>query len=266
MDGNRGIEREGGMRSLRTSLAALAGTLLAATLVVGMAAPALAAPPYPTGDTATALVGGTPLLRAVCTVIAPVQATGTSTLGSIVVGGPAVAQCTGNSAQANGRYDLNGGTPTLRFSAQCINSTGTTTGLVDVPAGTFVPGIGVVTTTTTVTSNVTVTYPDGTMAVLNGVTTTGTSVTREAIHIISGPNNGAVIGRVTCGVGAPYPLSVDTGATGSAAPDLALTAVSGHHTSSNRTLYIAGAFALLILAQVAVGRSMWRRRREADGN
>jgi len=237
--------------------------LFAAALVVGEAAPALAAPPYPVGDTSTVLVGGTPLLKAVCTVVAPVQATGTSTLGSIVVGGPAVAQCTGNSAQANGRYSLTGGTPTLRFSAQCINSTGTTSGLVDVPAGTFVPGIGVVTTTTTVTSNVTVTYPDGTTAVLNGVTTTGTSVTREAIHITSGPNNGAVIGRVTCGVNAPYPLSVDTGATGAAAPDIALTAVSGHSGSSNRTLYIAGAFALLILAQVAVGRSMWRRRREA---
>jgi hypothetical protein len=264
-----GSTREGGMKSLRRSLPALAGLLFAGVVVVSGASPALAAPPYPVGAQATALVGGIPLVQSTCpTAAAQPPATGNSTLGPVFVTGGG-ARCTGSSASADGQYAITGATAapptTLRFSSQCVSSTGQTGGLVDVPAGTNISGVGVVASPTIVTTlNTAVTYPNGTTAILNQVTTTTTSVTRNAIVITGGTGAGTVVGRVVCGTPIPYPLAVDAPGAGAPAPDLALTASDGNGGSS-RMLYVGGAVALLILAQVAVGRSVWRRRRGVTG-
>jgi len=253
------------MTKLRKSLPAAAGLLFAAVVIIGSAAPALAAPPYPAGGSSTALVSGTPLIQVTCTASnGPQQASGNSTLGLVKVGNPAGAQCTAAASSTSGQYSIDGSTPTtLRFSAQCVNSTGVTNGLVDVPAGTNVPGVGVVSQQTAVTQNVTVTYPNGSTAILNQVVTTPTSVTRIAVQFTSGPNAGTVIGRCAVGTPLPYPLSVDTAAGAPASNDLALTPLSGNDggSSSNRVLYIGGAVALLVLAQVAIGRIVLKRRR-----
>jgi hypothetical protein len=251
------------MRPMRKPRRALLGVLFVGVVVAAGASPAWAAPPYPTGNTATALVGGTPLIRAVCTVVGPQLASGSSTRGIVTVTG-AGAQCTGNSASTNGQYAISGVTTgTLRFNAQCINSTGTTNGSVDVPAGTNIAGFGVTPTQRTVTNSTTVTYPGGTTAILNQVVTTPTSVTRTAIQITSGPAAGTVIGRVTCGTPV-YPLAVDAPGAGEEAPEVALASASPDResgSSDNRVLLVGGAIALLVLTQVAVGRSMLRRRR-----
>jgi len=124
----------------------------------------------------------------------------------------------------------------------------------------------VVAAQTEVTTNVTVTYPGGTTAILNSVATTATSVTRTAIRITSGPGAGTVIGRAVCGTPFPYPLAVDVPSAGTAA-DVALTPVSADGGSSaSRTLLVGGAVGLLLLAQVAVGRNVWRRRRNATSH
>jgi hypothetical protein len=254
------------MRSLRKSLPAAAGLVLAAALVVANASPALAAPPYPAGGQGTALVGGTPLVQATCTT-APAQASGNSQIGLIRVGTPAGAQCTPNAVSTNGQYSIDGTVPTtMRFSAQCVNSTGATNGLVDVPAGTNIAGVGVVTQQTTVTTlNTMVTYPGGSTAILNQVTTTPTSVTRAAITFTSGAATGVIVGRCTSGTPLPYPLSVDTAAAAPAPADLAALPLSGDSggSSSNRVIYIGAALALLVLAQLTVGRTVLRRRRGA---
>jgi hypothetical protein len=246
------------MNSLRKTMPAIAGLVLAAAMVVGGASSALAAPPYPNGGQGTALVSGTPLIQASCTT-APAQSTGSSVLGTVRVAN-ASASCTPQATAVGGSYSLDGTTPTLQFAAQCVNTADVTGGAVIVPAGTNVPGVGVVTQPTTVTQNVTVTYPNGSVAVLNQVTTTTTSITRTAIRVTSGPGAGAVIGRAVCGTPFPYPLAVD--AEGSSAPaDLALPPISDGGSSSNRMLYIGGALALLVIAQLAVGRTVLRRRR-----
>lgn len=256
------------MRSIRRSFPVVAGLLFAGVMVVSGIAPALAAPPYPVGARATALVGGTPLIQSTCpTAAAQPPAGGTSTAGPISVGGPAGARCTGSSASADGVYAIAGVTPplptTLRFSAQCESNGGNTFGGVDVPAGTIVNGVAVTTQTTVSAPNTPVTYSNGSTAILNRVTTTNTSVTREAIVFTGGPGSGTIVGQVVCGQPLPYPLSVDTPAVGDAAPAVALPApgLAKSDSSQSRLLLIGGAVGLLVLAQLAVGRNMMKRRR-----
>src|SRR3954447_7541554 len=124
------IERAA-MNSLRKSIPAIAGLVLAAAFVVGGASSALAAPPYPNGGQATALVGGTPLIQASCTT-APAQSTGASVLGTARVAN-ASASCTPQATAVGGSYSLDGTTPALQFAAQCVNSSNATGGAVIVP-------------------------------------------------------------------------------------------------------------------------------------
>jgi hypothetical protein len=196
---------------------------------------------------------------------------GTSTNGAVSVGSPAGARCTGNAASADGQYAITGATPplpnTLRFSAQCANSTDVTGGGVDVPIGTRINGGAPVTAQTTVTTlNTPVVYPNGTTAILNQVVVTATSVTRSAVVITGGTGSGVVIGRVTCGTPVIYPLAVDSPTGANAAPALAANSSSSSGSSHTGLLLLAGAgLALLVLAQVTLGRNMLRRRR-SEGN
>jgi hypothetical protein len=259
-----GSRREGGMSSFRKSLPALIGLLVVGVAVVGSAAPALAAPPYPNGAQATALVSGTPLVQATCTT-APTRTGGNSTLGPVSVGYPAGARCDVTSAAADGLYAIAGATPplpnTLRFSADCVNSTGVTGGGVDVPAGTRINGGAPVTAQTTITTlNTPVVYPNGTTAIVNEVTTTPTSVTRIAVHITGGVGAGTSIGRVICGQPFPYPLAVDSPGASAATPSLA-THSSSASSHSSLLLVAGGVLLLLVGAQVVLGRNMLRRRR-----
>jgi hypothetical protein len=258
-----GTEREDGMIRRTTPLLRLAGVLTVTLSLLAGAVPAQAAPPFPAGAQATALVGGTPLVQAICPAGSPgALAAGTSTKGGVTVGSPAGARCTAQSADAQGLYSIAGATPvppSLRFSAGCQNSTGQNGGAVDVPAGTFVTGIGVVTQTTPIaTPNTLVTYPGGTTAILNEVITDQTSVVRNAIRITSGPNAGTIIGQVICGV--RYPLAVNTPSAGDAAAVTPLSPVADDENDRN-LLVIAGAVGLLLLVQLPVGLAIRRRRR-----
>jgi hypothetical protein len=262
-----GTEREDGMTSRTRPLLALAGVLTVTICLLAGAVPAQAAPPFPAGAQATALVGGTPLVQVICPAGSPgaVQG-GTSTKGGVTVGYPAGARCTAQSASVDGLYAIAGATPVpgqLRFSAGCQNSTGQTGGAVDVPAGTFVTGLGVVTQTRPITTpNTLVTYPGGTTAILNEVNADQTSVIRNAIRITSGPNAGTIIGQVICGV--RYPLAVDTPSAGDEA---ALTAPSPVADDGNdrNMLLIAAAVGLLLLVQLPLGLAL-RRRRSSSGH
>lgn len=262
-----GSEREDGMMRRTRPLLALAGVLTVTLALLAGAVPAQAAPPYPAGAQATALVGGTPLVQAICPAGSPGAVSGgTSTKGGVTVGSPAGARCTAQSADAQGLYSIAGATPvppSLRFSAGCQNSTGQTGGAVDVPAGTFVTGIGVVTQTRPITTpNTLVTYPDGTTAILNEVTTDQTSVVRNAIRITSGPNSGTIIGQVICGV--RYPLAVNTPSAGDEAALSAPSPVADDETDRN-VLLIAAAVGLLLLVQLPLGLAI-RRRRSSSGS
>jgi hypothetical protein len=254
------------VRVIHRALPALAGLMFAGMMIAGSATPASAAPPFPNGTQATALVSGVPLVEARCPA-GPAVSGGTSTLNGVTVGSPAGARCTATSASTDGVYSIAGATPvppSLRFSAQCVNASGVTNGGVDVPAGTNVTGMGVVGTTTLVTTpNTTVTYPNGTTAILNEVITLPNSVQRNAIRITSGPASGTVVGRVICGAANVYPLAADSAAATGAAPALTASATSGSGgSSSTRILVLAGgALLVLVLAQVTVGRTMWRRRK-----
>jgi len=262
--------REGGMGSFRRSVSALAGALFTAIVIAG-AAPASAAPPFPNATQATALVSGTPLVEARCP-SGPTVSGGTSTRGIVSVGTSAGARCSTTAAAADGEYAITGATPplpnTLRFSADCVTSSETTNGGVDVPANTFVTGVGVVATKTLVqTPNTVVTYPGGPTAILNEIIITGSSVQRNAIRITSGSASGTVVGRVICGTATVYPLAAETASASGPAPALASISTTGGSGSSNTRLLVlaGGAFALLVLAQVTIGRSMWRRRRAVTG-
>ncbi len=249
-------------------LTLLAGALAATACILVGASPSLAAPPYPAGAQSTALVGGTPLVRAICPAGSPgALSAGTSTKGGVTVGSPAGARCTAQSADAQGLYSIAGATPvppSLRFSAGCQNSTGQNGGAVDVPAGTFVTGIGVVTQTTPVaTPNTLVTYPGGTTAILNEVSIDPTSVLRNAIRITSGPNSGTIIGQVICGV--RYPLAVDTPSAGEDAAVAAPASPVADSDDSLSLLLIGGAVGLLLLVQLPLGMAI-RRRRSASAS
>jgi hypothetical protein len=258
------------MRSLRRSLPAVVGLLFAGVVVVSGATPALAIPF--TSSQGTALVGGTPLIQANCptTATMPDAGPGTSTNGVVTVTG-AGAQCGGGSARAFGVYAIAGGAPvantpppgtsTLRFDASCT-FVGATNSFIDVPAGTSVNGTVVGAQTVVTAPGAAIIFPGGATGTANVVTgTPETSLTVTALTL----GTGQVIGRAVCG-GTPYPLAVGAPATGAATPDIALTPVSGGGgSSSNRMLYVGGAVALLIVAQVGVGR-IWRRRRDVTGS
>lgn len=260
------------MTSLRRSLPALVGLMFAGVVAVVGAGPA-SAQPYPVGSQATALLPGTPLIQVNCPVVMPAQVVTSDATNGVVTVTDATVQCSGNAAQTNGTYSVGGFAPTpptgtSGFSAQCVNNTSFTNGLVFVPAGTTNVATGAaLDPRIPVTETTTVRFPNGSVAVLNEVVTTPTSVTRTAIRIISGPGAGTIVGQVVCGAAAAYPLAVDS--PSAAAPaDVALTAVSGDEggSSDNRMLLVGGAIALLILAQVAVGRSVVRRRRDVTGS
>lgn len=254
-------------RRTRPMLALASVLAVTISLLVG-AMPAQAAPPYPAGTRSTALVGGTPLVQAICPAASPgALGAGTSTKGGVTVGSPAGARCTPQSADAQGLYSIAGATPvppSLRFSAGCQNSTGQNGGAVDVPAGTFVTGLGVVTQTTPVaTPNTLVTYPGGTTAILNEVTTDNISVVRNAVRITSGPDSGTIIGQVICG--ARYPLAVDAPSAGDGAALAAPSAPAADSKSSRNLLLIGAAVGLLLLVQLPLGLAI-RRRRNASGS
>ncbi len=261
------------MSSIRRSFPALLGLLFTGVLVAGTASPAVAAPPYPAGSQATALVGGTPLIQANCPTAAPtVPAGGNSTLGPVSVYN-AGARCAGTSAASDGLYTIAGATPpgpgTLRFQSDCVNSSNDTGVGVDVPAGTRINGGAPVATQTTVTTlNTPVVYPNGTTAILNEITITPTSITRIAVHITGGVGTGTQIGRVVCGQPFPYPLAVDGPSASAAAPAVAVgTSTSGGGSSHTGLLLLAGgALGVLILAQVAIGRNVRRRRGDVAGS
>jgi hypothetical protein len=253
------------MRSLRRSLPALVGLLFAGVVVVGGASPAFALPF--TSAQATALVSGTPLIQANCpnTLVGANPPQGTSTNGPVtVVGG---ASCGFSGASTAGTYVIAGGAPVpntpvpFQFQSSC-DLVGASNSSITVPGGTSVNGVVVATTTTVTAPNALIVFPGGATGTAN--LTSGsitTSITQTALTL----GTGQVIGRAVCGAN-PYPLAVDGPSVGAATPDIALSPVSGTGgSSSNRMLYVGGAVALLIVAQVGVGR-IWRRRRDVTGS
>ncbi len=126
------------------------------------------------------------------------------------------------SAQAAGPY---------RFQSDCNSITGTS-GFADVPAGTTVSGVGLVLVTTAVTTpNTTVTFPSGATAILNETITNG----RNAVHFLTGPNAGVIVGQVTCtGAGATASSLVGSPLTVACPPNAA--PAGGVATVSNVTV------------------------------
>lgn len=236
---------------------------MGAVAVVAGATPSLAQA-VPAGAQATPLVGSG--IVANCPPGSPgAVAGGTFTSNGVTVSGPAGAQCTPLDATTSGEYAV-AGVPVagLRFNSTCANSGGTvvTNGFVDVPAGTIVNGTPVGTTTSVTTLNTPVTFPGGRTAVVNQVITTPTTVTRNAIVFTGGPT----VGQAVCGA-AVYPLAVDAGAAGGAAPVVANPISAGGHSSgpSPALLVLAGGLVLAVLAQLIVGQRMRRRGSDATG-
>ena len=245
--------------SIGRKISVLAGVIAGALALVVPVSPASAQ--IPPGAQATPIVGGP---SAVCPPGSPGAVVGvTQTINGVTVYGPAGGQCTPLNATTSGEYSIVGVTSgPLRFNAACANTGGTVTtdGFVDVPAGTRIAGGAPVATTTPIEgTNVAVIFPDGRTAIVNQVITTDTSVTRNAIAFTGGP----IVGQVICGP-AVYPLAVETasGASASPAPLAPLTA-SGDDGGVSTTLLLAGAFALVVAAQLVIGRRVWRRKGNA---
>lgn len=204
----------------------------------------------------------------------------------------------------------------FRYQADCSGSaTGTS---VDVPSG--------ATTTTITGTNVPISFPNGTTAIANEVITSGGTTTRNALHFLTGPNAGVIVGQVVCGpttssataipgsgpavncpagttqppagggssagtitvtnvevscsaaagttpsafsagfytFSGPYPLVVDASAASGATPALGTHSPAGAAPGHSSTgMLIGGGFALAVLAQLTVGRKVWRRRGQA---
>ena len=236
----------------------MAGVMLGVLALVVPASPASAQAGGP-GAQASPINGVT----ANCpTAVAANQVTGTFASGPFTVGFPAAGSCSSFSANSQGSY-TGGGSAPLPFSSSCQTAGLQTGGGVDVPAGTVVnPGTpgqfttGAVQTITT--PNTVVRFPNGTVATLNVVSTTATTVTRTAIQ-----SGGTNIGQVVCGA-AVYPLAVETAAGASPAPLSPLTS-SGDDGGISTAALLAGAFALAVAAQLAIGRRVWRRKADATG-
>lgn len=230
--------------------AALTGALLAGIAILATISPAAAQ--IPPGSQAMVYVGG------------PVANCPPGSQGALVPAGGTIngvtltgaGRCVPLSADAEGTYSV-GGTAPQNFTSECHNADGVIQhhGGVVVPVGTRINGGAPVAVPTTVeTLNTPVVFPNGRTAVLNVVTTTPTTFTRDAIVFGEG---GPIVGRVTCGVAAGYPLAVDAGgASDAAAPLPALPASDGDGGGVSTALLAAGALALVILAQVGISRRM----------
>jgi len=242
---------------------AVMGIVLAALGVVLSALPVQAAPPFPPGTEATALVGGTPLVKVVCPPGSPgAVAGGNSTKGGVSVGFPAGARCTPQSASADGLYAIAGVTAplpgSLRFSASCQNSTGQSGTAVDVPAGTSISGGPPVAQQTTITTlNTPVTFPGGQTAIVNEVIVEDSAIVRNAIRFTGGPNASTIVGQVICGV--RYPLAVDTPSAGSPADLAAPGAIAD--SGGGIAVWVIAAVGVLLISQLGLGGFLWRRRR-----
>ena len=189
---------------------------------------------------------------------------GTATVNGVTVGFPASGRCVPLSADAEGSYTVAGSFDSpLPFTAQCHNAGGTaqTSSSVTVPAGTVVNGVAVADTTVldSVTyPNALVVYPGGRTARVNVVNNTGTVVTVNAIVF----SDGTIVGQAICG--RSYPLAVSV-AEETAAPLPSPVSSDGDGGPSTSLLLIGGAFALAVLAQLAIGRKVWRRKGDATG-
>jgi hypothetical protein len=234
-------------------LAALAGVLFVGVTAVGAASPALA---QVAGTAqATALVGGTPLIRVTCppgTTLGP--AGGTSTLGTATVFGPAGAFCTSPT----------GGLPTAKSAGEAVVG-GTTFSAFEADCSGLITGGGVSVGGSTFTATTTITLANGSTAVLNEVIPNGTtSVTRNAIHVTSGPSAGIIVGQVVCGSGNAYPLAVDVAGPAAAAPALA-PEPSPVGSSGSTVPWLIGGLAALVAAQLLAGAALRRRATRASG-
>jgi hypothetical protein len=241
-------------RSFGGRVSALAGGMLVAVALVAFASPAVAQ--VPPGAQAAVFVGG-PVAN--CPPGSPgalVPAGGT--INGVIVSG--AGRCTPLSADAEGSYSVGGSSP-LTFTSQCANVGGTVqhSGGVEVPGGTIVNGVSVGPNPTVITAeNASAIFPGGRTATLNVVSSTPTSLTRTAIVFTGGPS----VGQVICGAAA-YPLAVSAGASGEAAAVVELPSSGGDGGGIGTALLGAGALALVVLAQVVVGRRVRGRRGDA---
>lgn len=240
--------------SVRKRIPVLAGVILGIALMLP-GSPAQAQP-FTGGTLANALTGSG------IAVVCPPNSAGAQAGGSATVGVASVAnagaQCAPTAANTAGLYGI-GAPATLQFHSSCDANNGQTGGFVQVPAGSTVNGV-LVNQTTNVTETATVVYPNGTTAIVNQVITTPTSVTRNAVAI----NGGPIIGQVICGSSA-YPLAVDTAAASAAASATEPFTPGGDSGLATSTLVIGGAIAVAVLAQLTIGRKMWRRKGDATG-
>ena len=243
--------------TIRRRVPTLVGVVIGALALLLPASPASAQVGGP-GAQATPVVGVSPTANCPTNVAAQ-QVAGTWTTGVFSVGFPAGGACTSFSASAQGSYTV-GGSAALPFSAACQTAGLQNGGAVDVPAGTIVnfglPGaFTTVAVQTITTANTVVKFPNGTVATLNVVSTTPTTVTRTAIV-----SAGTSIGRVICGAANIYPLAVDSAAGAPSPLPSPVSSSSDSGGPGTNLLLIGGAIALLLLAQVAIGRTMWRRK------
>ena len=245
--------------SIRRRVPTLVGIIVGALALLLPGSPASAQVGGP-GAQATPVVGVSPTANCPSNVAAQ-QVAGTFNAGAFTVGFPAGGSCTSFSASAQGSYTI-GGVGPLPFSAACQTAGLQNGGAVDVPAGTTVnfglPGAFTTTNVQTITTpNTVVRFPNGTVATLNVVSTTPTTVTRTAI--VAG---GTSIGRVICGAANIYPLAVDS-AAGAPSPLPSPVSSSSDGGPSTNIMLVAAAIALLLAAQVAIGRTMWRRKTDS---
>ena len=240
----------------RTSV--LTAILLGALALVLPAGPAHAQ--IQPGAQATPLVGSG--IVASCPPATPFEVeSGTATVNAVTVGFPATGRCTPLSADAEGDYTIAGSfTNPLPFTSQCANIGGVAqpSSSVTVPTGTIVDGVAVAAPTVVSTPNTAVTYPGGRTAVLNVITNTGTTVIVNAIVF----SDGTIVGQAVCGASA-YPLAVDVAAEAAAqalGPPISSDGDGGFSVS---VVLLGGAFALAVLAQLAIGRNIRRRKGNA---
>jgi hypothetical protein len=185
------------------------------------------------------------------------QVAGGGGSGPFVVFG-AGGSCSSYSANTQGTFTVNGAGPGT-FSSSCQTSGLESGSSVTVPPGTMVNGTTVSQPTVVDTFNTPVVFPNGVAATLNVRTVSGQTVTQTAI--VSG---GTLIGRVICGAANVYPLAVDTAAP-AVPPVLPAASSGGNGGMATGTLLALGAFALVVAAQLAIGRGLRRRKGDATG-
>ena len=216
-------------RSFRQRVGALAGVLLAGTVVLAWASPASAT--HLVGSTAT-LGAGPGAITVACGPNSPaVQQAGSDTVSGGTVTG--VAQCgantnTSSAAQVTGTYNGN------VFTVQC--SYANANGVVVMTFQSTVNGVAVV-----------------------------QSASQAAGSVEIG---GVTVASVNCLPPAHYPLAVGASDASEAAGPALVTQPSASDDSSGRGttwLLLAGAAALLVVAgQLAMGRRIGRRSQATD--